>query len=470
MSIEEQPNILVILSDQLRRDVLGIYGDPNISTPNIDRLGSEGVRFQHACSTFPVCVPFRFTLMTGEYAHSRYVPAIDWRMSPAERTIADEFNEAGYETIYVGKWHLFGEPGQLARRANLTPIPPEHQGRWQKWLGFEFANNPFDTYYFEDDDPIPKALCKYQTDSLFELTMDYLNKRNNTEKPYFCVLSVEPPHYPLQSPKDLEKKWLKKSVKLPPNYLFQDKYPAPGMKLKESRKKLYVRDLKKYYSMVENLDINVGRMLDFIEKMDQKDDTIIVLMSDHGEMGGAHCIRNILKGHPYEESIGIPLIVYDPRKPNQSGQIIREPVCTEDLFPTLLGLAGLEPKEKKPGMDLTPLIHGKQKQLPREGILLEFVHDTRCGTFPSYNEKTWRGFHSRGYKYTVLGDEISGGKPWQFYNIENDPYEMENLIDNPHYTDEIIRHHMLLREKLMKTSDSYVLAAAFGIEGLNLWK
>ena len=86
----KKPNILIILSDQLRRDVLSIYGHPNISTPNIDKLANEGVRFQNACSSYPICVPFRFTLMTGEYAHSRFVPAIEWRMSPSERTFKVE--------------------------------------------------------------------------------------------------------------------------------------------------------------------------------------------------------------------------------------------------------------------------------------------------------------------------------------------------------------------------------------------
>jgi len=446
----KKPNILIIISDQLRRDALGIYGDPNISTPNIDHLASEGVRFQNACSTYPVCVPFRFTLMTGEHAHSRLVPAIEWRMSPAERTLADEFNGADYHTIYIGKWHLYGGSGLLPKhypkKANKTPVPRLHQGRWQKWLGFEIANNPFDTYYFEDDDPIPRPLGKYQTDGLFDLAMEYIEKDFNSDKPYCCILSVEPPHYPLIAPKELAKKWRDKSIKLPPNFLFRDKFPAPGPIINDNarERRASIKNRKTYYAMVENLDDNVGRLLDFIEKSGQKEKTIIIFMSDHGEMGGAHCIRNIIKDHPYEESIGIALIVYDPRNSKRSGQVINEPVCTEDYFPTLLGLAGLKPKEKKPGIDLTPLIHGKQEKLPREGIYLEFLHELRQGEFFTYYEKFWRGFRSQQYKYTVLGDAEE--------------------------KDEIIRYHKLLRESLIRTCDHYVLADAYGIKGVNLWK
>jgi arylsulfatase A-like enzyme len=150
--------------------------------------------------------------------------------------------------------------------------------------------------------------------------------------------------------------------------------------------------------------------------------------------------------------------------------VITDPVCTEDLFPTILGLVGLKPKQEKHGLDLTPIIHGKSKYLSREGILLEFVHDLRPGDFPAYNEKFWRGIRSNRYKYTVLGDAEEGGKPWQFFDLENDPYEMENLIDDPNFKNEIIEHHKLLRKLLVETGDHYVLATAHGIEGLNLWK
>ena len=99
---ETRPNLLVVFCDQLRRDAIAAFGDPNVETPHIDRLAQNGVSFTNACSSYPICVPFRFTLMTGEYAHSRFVPGIEWRMSPAERTLADEFNAGGYESIYLG--------------------------------------------------------------------------------------------------------------------------------------------------------------------------------------------------------------------------------------------------------------------------------------------------------------------------------------------------------------------------------
>lgn len=470
-----QPNLLIIFPDQLRRAALGIYGDPNVSTPHIDRLAREGVRFSNACSTYPICVPFRFTLMTGEYAHSRFIPGIEWRMSPAERTLADEFNEAGYHTAYVGKWHLYGGaghlPGHHSAKAGLTPVPRLHRGRWEKWLGFELFNDPFRTCYFEDDDPTPHPLRCYQTDGLFDLAMKHLREGRPKDRPFCCVVSVEPPHFPLRAPPQYEARWRDRPVKLPANFLHRDARPAPG-KPPADREKA-IADLRLYYAMIENLDDNVGKLMAFLDQEGLRDNTIVVLISDHGQCDGAHNVRSITKDHPFEESIGIPLIIRDPRCSQVSqgaGAVVDVPTCTEDLFPTLLGLAGLTPRDRKPGMDLTALIHGRERELPRPGVLLEFVHDLRINPdWGLYHATYWRGFRTARYKYTVLGG-AEGGEPWQFFDLANDPLEMTNLLDDPAWRSEVAAHHRLLRHRLVETVDHYVLKPAFGEAGLNEWK
>jgi len=221
-----RPNLIVILCDQLRRQALGCYGDPNAHTPNLDGMAANGANFDAACSTFPVCVPFRFTMMTGHYAHTRMVPAIAWRMSPAERTLADEFNDAGYQTAYFGKWHLFGGyyfmPGYSAEHEGLRPVPRIYRGNWEYWRGFELRNSHFDTSYFADDDPVPRKIEGYQTDGLFDLSMQYISSERDTSRPFFSVISVEPPHGPLEAPAELEEKWLNTDIELPGNFCPED--------------------------------------------------------------------------------------------------------------------------------------------------------------------------------------------------------------------------------------------------------
>ena len=453
----EKPNILILLSDQLRRQALGCYGDPDARTPRMDRLACEGVRFTAANSTYPVCVPFRFSLMTGETAHSRLIPAIEWAMSPAERTLADEFNERDYDTVYIGKWHLDGGHGRMgsARQCGRTPVRRSHQGRWRKWLGFDLRNDPFDTYYFEDDDPTPRKIEGYQTDGLYDLGLDYLANQWDRQRNFCMCISVEPPHPPFIAPPDLQQAWEAREIQLPPNFAAADK---------ETRAQ-FIQNRQRYYAMVENLDTNVGRIVDFLEAQGLADNTVVVLTSDHGELGGAHGLH--CKQWPYEESVGVPLIVRDPRiAREQQGTTVGEPTCTEDLFPTLLGLAGFTPRNSLPGLDLSPLVRGEAEKLDREGVLLELVAEHRKG-FP-FHEEIWRGVRTRRYTYTVKGDKF-GATPWQFFDLERDPFECENLIELPASRQEIARHHGLLVRLLTESNDPFVLLPAYGHQGVNLW-
>lgn len=461
MSDAPQPNILIILTDQLRRQALGCHGDPHGATPHIDTLARDGVTFNHACSTYPICVPFRFSFMTGQYAHTRQVPGIDWRMSPAERTMADEFNDAGYESIYIGKWHLWGGLGTSMMK---RPVPRTHQGRWSKWFGFEFRNDFFDTCYFEDDDPMPIEINGYQTDGLFDRAMDYLGRRE-ADKPFAMVLSVEAPHPPMEAPKALEDKWLARDLDLPPNFFHDGDYvPGPtgawSKAASDEQRDDVIRNRKIYYAMVENLDQNVGKLRAFLDEQGLADNTIVMFLSDHGELGGAHRLQG--KQYPYEESCGIPLIAGGGGLPR--GRTIDEPTNTEDLFPTILGLCDLSPRDALPGKNLAPMIRGATDSADRHGVMLEFVRELRQNV--AFYHNIYRGWRSKRYKYTVMG-MMEGLKPWQFFDLETDPYEMHNRIDDPACADLIREHHGQLRQHMLDTEDYVYLAAAHGFDPIN---
>jgi len=187
-------------------------------------------------------------------------------------------------------------------------------------------------------------------------------------------------------------------------------------------------------------------------------------------MMGSHGM--IEKEYPYEESIGIPSIVSYPPEIQQD-ETIYVPVATEDWFPTILGLGDVEANEPTSGTDLTSLLRGDCDSLRRPGVMLEFVAEQRGG-LPyaeeiSFNEETWRGFRTRRYKYAVKGGP-KGGDPWLLFDLNKDPYETENLVDNPDYQSEAQRLHGHLREYIDATDDDYGLKPAFGHDGINYWE
>ncbi|MFH5801005.1 sulfatase [Haladaptatus sp. CMAA 1911] len=481
MTDQNRPNVLFILCDQMRRQAMSCAGDPNVSTPNLDRLAENGVRFTNANSTAPICVPARLSLVTGQHPHTRNAHH-HWRMSPAERTYGHEFTESGYQTGYIGKWHL-------ADVGRSRPVPKQYRGGFEYWRGFELKNDPFDTAYYKDNEPKPHPIEGYQTDGLFDLGVEFLDDGGIEDEPFCLTISVEPPHPPFIAPKSYLEDWEDRSLELRPNVPFPHSEPPLNIlgkpysqwgDIESTTEELYKQypyhgeiffeEMRKYYAMIENLDDNVGKLIEELERRGIRDETAIVFTSDHGELLGSH--GYMAKQHPYEESVGVPLIVSYPNGGIDTGSTIDTPTCTEDIVPTFLGLASIESEREFPGVDLTPLMQGEEGTLDRDGVLLEFVREVRPQL--PYHEETWRGFRTVRYKYTVKGyDNMSPGsftewgEPWQLFDLEEDPYEQKNLIDDPNHRDVAQQMHGRLRDALIEYDDQYALGPAFGYDSLN---
>ena len=158
-----RPNVIWVFGDQHRAHALSYRGDPNVFTPNIDNLAREGMRFDCAVSGAPWCSPFRGALMTGTYPHQNGVTQTPSPLDPAIPTVAMPFNDAGYHTAYVGKWHLDGS------NARENCVPPERRGNFQYWMGYENNNNQNECYVYGSEGETPRRLDGYETDSLTTL-------------------------------------------------------------------------------------------------------------------------------------------------------------------------------------------------------------------------------------------------------------------------------------------------------------
>jgi len=471
-----QPNIVVVLVDQMRRDALSCAGDANLRTPYLDALAVRGTRFTAACSTFPACVPFRFSMLTGQYAHTRNVPALGYRMSPAERTLGEAVSEQGLATAYIGKWHLYSaygvSGGQDLSQAARTPVPASHRRGFDYWRGFELRNNFYDSWIFSDDSPTPERLEGHQTDALFDRAFEYIDREKSSDQPFFLILSVEAPHPPfMATPEHLARvqargAWQPRpnsdieAIEFYPPEWYEDDGPAGKIDPSDpdSVRRVFEANMQAYGAMIEQIDDNMGRLDACLTEANLREDTIIMFLSDHGELAGSH--GQLGKAQPWEESIGIPLIVAGPGI--VKGRVADVPLGTEDLFPTLVGLAGGS-DANAPGQDFASFLRGGAAP-KRDGVLLQFVTETRPGR--GYYDETWRGIRTETHKYTVLGAR-SGAKPWQLFDLKADPYELENLIANPAARQFAAECHRRLGNLLTKTGDDYALATAFDVPGQN---
>lgn len=435
-----KPNMIWIFGDQHRSQALSCNGDPNVNTPNIDNLAGTGVNFINAVSGYPLCCPYRGSLLTGMYPH-QCVPGHEYRLPPDRLTIANVFNDAGYDTAYFGKWHLDGFKEREGRAA-LHIVPPERRGGFKKWTGYENNNSQWDCMVHggEGENAFQFRLPGYETDELTNLFINYLNdKGKGGEKPFFAVLSVQPPHDPYIAPGEFRKAHNGEHIELRPNV------PAVSHIVTRARK-----ELAGYYAMIENLDYNIGRIQKSLHDNNLAFDTHIIFFSDHGDMHGSH--GQFRKTGPYEEAIRVPFIIsgehpfYDGRKTG----ICTAPVNHIDIAPTALKLCGIEVPEWMKGTDYSHYRFGNMNGDEPDSAYIQSVIPTGHGDSV---DKPWRGIVTRdGWKY-VCFESVA----WLMFDLSRDPYELVNVAHNPAYAGKRKLLNDRLKKWIVDTGDKFAL-------------
>jgi len=399
--VPQQPNVLFLFSDQHRPHAMGCAGDPNVRTPNLDRLAAEGMRFTRAYANTPLCSPFRATLFTGQYATTHGVISLHRPLLPGPPQLPEILRDAGWHTAYMGKWHLAGGAGPQRF------VSPYFRPGWNEWVGWENSNRPFATEYTEGDRPNRAGtLPGYQTDALADRAVEWL-ARQPADRPWFLTWSVEPPHDPNQAPPEYMERVRERPLTLRPNVNTEDPAWAQG----EAR-------LRGYYAQVENLDHNIGRLLATLEAAGQLDRTIILYFADHGDLLGSHGRHG--KSRPEEESSGMPLIVSYPGTVPAGGATDALASCV-DLMPTLLGLLGLPVPARVDGVDLSGVLRGSRAQ-GRDEVILQY----ESTFFPAEPEQRFRSLITAEWSYTVY---FAG--PEMLFHLPSDPYQMNDRAADP---------------------------------------
>lgn len=432
-------NAIWFFGDQHRGQALGFAGDPNLHTPHIDRLATEGLVFTAAYSGSPLCSPARGSLMTGRYPHCA-VPGHEYPLPQGQKTVAHVFKEHGYQTAYFGKWHLDGFKEASGKRAALHIVPPDRRGGFDRWTAYENNNSPWDSWVHggEGETAFHRRLPGFESDALTDLLIDFLRDRQ-PEKPFFAVLSVQPPHDPYAAPS----RWMERHTA--GTVVLRENVPAVPRVVERAR-----RELAGYYAMIENLDWNLGRLRTALGEAGLTEDTNLIFFADHGDMLGSH--GQFRKTAPWEEATRIPCVVGGgkPHYGDLTG-FTDIPLNTVDLAPTTLGLCDIEPPDWMQGTDLSWRRRPDRPRLePPDSAYTQIVIPTGHGDSV---DRPWRGVVTRDrWKYVALE-----GQPWLMFNLNEDPLEEVNLAHDAAFGDHRRRLQDRLRRWIQDTGDRFPL-------------
>ncbi|MFP6616527.1 MAG: sulfatase [Candidatus Hydrogenedentota bacterium] len=431
-----QPNIIFLLADDQRNDVLGSYGNLLIQTPTLDRLAAEGVRFENAFCEVPICAASRSSLFTGLSQRTHGFNFGEPKVSTKymETSYPMVLKDAGYRIGFAGKYGMsFAAPGMKKQFDFFEPI----------------GRNP----YLKE---MPDGSLRHETDLCVDAGIKFVES-TPADTPFCLSISFNASHaedgdkrpgFHFQWPESAN--GLYEGVQIPAPNLASAKYfnampPFLQDKKELSRQRYFWRwdtpekyqtNMRAYYKMITGIDNAIARLLDTLKDKGLDENTIIVYSADNGYMMGDRGTAG--KWNHYEQSLRIPLIIYDPRLPEKlRGRVVTELVNNIDMAPTFVEMAGVEVPSVYQGRSLAPLVQVEAVVDWREDIFAEHM-------FNRYNN--WHGVRDKRYKYAVYYDDDYEC----LYDLEKDPTELVNLVENAEYD--------AVRKRLAKRLDEYLVA------------
>ena len=466
----DRPNILLILTDQWRIDAFSGNGNSIVRTPNVDRLMAEGVTFDGATSSCPICTPARASLHTGLFPHAHGLLNNTHDIDRVRDELPDEqvcFSETlsknGYRTGYAGKWHIGSEETMMVRGYQKVARLGE-QDDYLRRRGIAIPDGPrwpyAEDYVFEVDahgQPYGTAgrACGtlenhfewYLKERTVEHLEDFAATYNEDGTPFFCVCSFPGPHFPHIVPEPYISMYDPTAIEPWANWddPFEGK-PASHARLRELRGcggrtwEEWSKLVAAYYGHCTMLDDLVGDLMKTLERLGLDASTHVVFTTDHGDMTGSHGLFN--KGCVmYDEVVRIPMVVR-PAGGLEAPRRAREFVHLHELAPTFLDWAGLEPERPMHGGSLRGLIEGGE-ELGRESSFSEY-HGDEFGLTTIRMVRTWKW----KYVYQPFGvDEL--------YDLEADAAELNNLADSPAHEDTLAQMRRRMYEWMVRVDDKF---------------
>lgn len=431
-----KPNLVFIFSDQQTFDMLGCYGNKQIKTPHLDEFSKQGVRFTHCFSNSPICTPFRGMLMSGQQSLYNGAFVNDKPLVPGHgKKFAEVLRDAGYNTAYVGKWHLQG--GDRDR-----PIP-----KGEMRYGFDelFATNNCHVdfragkcfYWSEAGQKV--FFDKWEVYGQTDQALAYLDTRKDAVKPFALFVSWHPPHdwgkfkgedslmhYRYDAPDELMAMYHRDSLKT-----------RPGIKNTPDRRRM----LHGQMAMSTGVDIAFGQLMEKLRQLKLDTNTIVVFTSDHGDMLEFDDAI-VPKQYPHDYSCHIPFMIRWPGKV-EAGSKTGLLFSALDMMPSILGLMGLDVPNECQGKDLSKAI------LTHNENAVEYV------PIWLYEANSWRGVITKEYTFATKRGATEGSLHSVLFDRKNDPYQLNNLFADPKMAPVKEKLWKLTQEWMAKYNDRF---------------
>ena len=420
-------NIIFYFTDQQRWDTCGCFGQPLDITPNLDALAREGVKFDNAFSPQPVCGPCRALFQTGKYPTETGCFRNNIMLPAGVKTLGQYIEEAGYETAYIGKWHLASD-GELEKPPTIdhtvTAIPRElrggYTGFWRAADVLEFTSHGYDGFVFDEHDQ-RVDFKGYRADCINDMALEFLDGYTG-EKPFFMTISQIEPHHQNDRKHYEGPEGSKERFK---NFILPEDLKALGGNAAE--------EYPDYLGQCASLDENLGRLVAKLKEKGLYENTVILFASDHGSHFLTRNRDDHLNGYDdykrscHDACLHVPLVIAGG--PYRGGRAVEELVSTASLPKTILALAGVDVGDAMIGENLLDVVEKKADNRPNE--IFAQISESRVG----------RCIRTARYTYSVYAPGVNGGAAAAsdryaddfLYDMEQDPHQLNNVVADPAY-------------------------------------
>ena len=416
---EKRPNIIFFLVDDQRYDMMSMMDHPFIETPNIDRLAKRSVYFKEAFVTTSLCSPSRASMITGQYAHKHDVIDNNSDLDPKTPTYPKELQKAGYNTGFIGKWHM-GEASDSRRPG------------FDYWVSFEGQGKYINPKLNIDGDR--KEVKGHISDVLTDLAVGYIKDQTDKKETYFLCISHKAVHENFTPTQRHHRKYIDKQITYPDSYAnTKENYKGKPDWLIKQRKSWHgaernyvdgdqvegddlARMIQLYAECMLGVDESLGRLVNTLEDLGELENTVIIYMSDNGYLLGEHGL--IDKRVMYEESIRVPAFLYWGEKIKE-GRVNDEFVLNIDIAPTILDIASAKKPDTMQGESFLPLALGEAIEW-RQDFLYEYFIDHMAVQTP-----TIFGLRTKQYSYITYHGVWDS---YELYDVKKDPNQRNNLL------------------------------------------